>query len=390
MRFEITLLAGLVTGCGLGRDPALIGQKLSDTTPLYNGYGINSDTTFLVDTPSQRILQVDLNTMTIKNAYSLSKPEQEHTLASGPEGAYVIDFSTQHLEFIQSDGNRSSHPFAFQGTPISAAFNPTLGTLAMLDDLQSIGLLKLSPSGEVLKSWLGGPLIGKDRSFLSGDLDSQGRLLLAVSDGSIAIVDVDQSINEGAWQSTSFATKIEEIRWLAPDHGRDHYSLVIGQGTLAVVDAQSRRVKDQFKFSKEKHLVLGESKLVKPHVLTLSSKTGRQVVHFIGEDGKFVSHELPQLGLAGYSVSYLDAAASILTVLFSSEDTHRVIQLRLSDNLIVLDETVRSEGDAQLGPNVLLINKRSQLGYLQAHSLRDKGVRELKGYNFDSFRGVSN
>jgi len=384
--FFIWLLA---SGCS-GKNDGIIGERLSDSTPLYNAYGIESNRIFLVDTPTNRILNVNIDSMTIENSFALSKPKNKHTLANSPSGSYVIEFSTKHLEVIRADGSREERPFAFQGTPVSAAYNPKKGILAMQDDLQSIGLLVLAENGKILQSFLGGPLINKSKSLLAGDIDSNGRLVLAASDKSITIVDVEASINASQWKSESFDTDIADIKWLAPDSYKENLSLVVATDSIAVVDLQTKSVTDKLPLSENSLQVIGKSKLVKPHVVVVNSKTGLANIYYIGTDGKFETHEVsapaPAAGIGEYTTSYLDQTFTELSILYSRLDSHRIIKSRLSDNLVVLDKTVAAKGDARLGPKSLFVNKKSQFGYLQAFELKSEGVKELKGFNFDLLR----
>lgn len=398
MRSKWITIALLVSACsvGIGNDPdpsnepGVIGQKLEDITPLFNGYGIASKTLFLVDEPTQRILEIDLEQYKVINALTLLKPENPHTLVSSYTGLYVLDFSTKHLQIIRAGGSRDDRPFPFQGTPVAAAFNPVKGILAMHDDLQSIGLLMLSEIGVVIKSWLGGPLIDKGKSLLAGDIDSSGRLLLAVSDQTIATVDVEGSVDAGAWKFESFATDIPDIRWLAPDSQQADKSLLLAKDAIGVADVLAKAVSEKIVLSEKKLVVIGSSKMIKPHVVTRNTQNDREEIHYISSEGKLVSQELPRRANGGYSVSYLSANAAELVILVSEGDAHRVTRWRLSDNLVVLDETVRSQGDVQLGPDILIVNKKSSLGYLQVHNLSDSSVREIKGYNFDHFSRQGN
>lgn len=378
----------LTAACGpkTNEKQGYIGNKLDDPTSLYNGYGIQSNSIFLVDTPTHRILNVDLGALTVSQTYALSKPDYEHTLAASYDGSYVIDFSTKHLEVIKSGGEREDRPFAFQGTPISAAYHPTKGILVMQDDHQSIGLMILSADGKISKSWLGGSLFDQGKSLLAGDVDSSGRLVLATSDNSAVIIDIEKSIDQGAWSFDSFVSSIDKVHWIAPDNGHSDLSLVLAKDTVAIFNVRLKTVAERLPLLENKLTVLGQSKWVKPHIIVSNSSSGRESVYFIDQDGNLASHELPKSDMGGYTVSYLDAEAAELTILYSIENFHRVTKLRMSDNLVVLDNVIQSQGDAQLGLDVLFINKKSHLGYLETHDLRSSAVKELKGFNFDYFR----
>jgi hypothetical protein len=410
MHFNLlTLSLSILVSCGSGsprtQAVGIIGEKLGDLTPLLNATGIQASQIYLVDKPTNRILKVDLASLNLMKSHEISRPGELHSLASGADGSYVIDFSNKHLEIIGSNGERQDRPFAFQGTPVSAAFNGATGTFVMQDDLQSIGLMLLASDGTVLKSWLGGPLFGTDKSLVAGDIDSSGRLILATSDKSIVMVDVEKSVDAKNWEFTSFDSKLDGINWIAPDSSQDDLSLVVSNNEIAVLNVKTQVITERLdlalgdiltetnpsevlgKIALEVHslVLVGKSKLGKPHVFIDDVFSDRTSVVYINSSGKLAQHELPNTGRTKQAESFLNTNAEELTVLISADNSQRVTKLRISDNLVVLDEKIEVNGDVKLGKDTLFINRNSPLGYLEAYDLSDMASRKLTGFNFEYF-----
>ncbi|MBP9708441.1 MAG: hypothetical protein KBD78_12425 [Oligoflexales bacterium] len=365
-----------------------IGETLEPTSFQFKD-DVNADAAFFVDDPSSRILELKLADMSISKSFALSNAGNEHTLASGPDGSYVIDFSTKHLEIIKTDGTRSEQFLDFQGTPVSAAFDASLGIMVMLDDIYSVGLLMLSETGDLRKSWLGGSLIAAGKSLRAGDIDSKGNLLLSTSDDSIAIVNIEESIDAKEWVSESFATDLENIYWIAPDSDLDGLSLLLSKESLAIFNSNSGSISEQKELPSATMRVSINSKNGKPHVIT-TDKNGTTIqLHFINSGGSLDTVNIPPSGIDLFPISdsYLDKDLSTFTyfrTLFDGE--YEISKFRLSDNLALFYKVIDSAGKASLTPNHLFINKEAPLGYLQVLDFESSLLKELKGYNFEYFR----
>lgn len=391
MRTSFILFLLIVISCSTKEEiekSGYIGEILEPTSFQFKD-DVQTSSVFFVDDPSKRILELKLADMSISKSFALSNAGNEHTLASGPNNSYVIDFSTKHLEIIKADSTRSEQFLDFQGTPVSAAFDASLGIMVMLDDIQSVGLLMFSEIGDVKKSWLGGSLIAADKSLRAGDIDNKGQLLLSTSDNSIAIVDIEKSIDAKEWISEIFATDLENIYWIAPDSDLDGLSLILSKESLAILNTNTRTVTNIIELLASEWEDPTFSKNGKPHVITTRVRDGSAQLHYIDLNGTLKTHNVPASGYSfvPISESYLDKDLSTFTYFREMFDNvYSISKFRLSDNLALFYEDIESSGKVFLTPNHLFINKEAPLGYLQVLDFESSQLKEIKGYNFEYFR----
>ncbi len=176
----------------------------------------NGDTVSLFDKFSSRIHIFNINTMELSESYEVANPKDEHFLIASEPGEFVIDLSRSQITIFSRVHGINRNPIHFLGTPVSSAFNQTNRILIIYDDLNSVGILKLNEQGLVLKSWVGGPIIAGDSSILAGDITSSGNLIVSRSDNSLAIVDLEQSLDQQDWVYTEQTLSRNNIKWLAP------------------------------------------------------------------------------------------------------------------------------------------------------------------------------
>jgi hypothetical protein len=394
MDSKIIMIAAIaLTGCGSSPRRAgigVIGNPLIGQTSLYNNYGIETKQVFVVDKSTNRLLGVSLDSMSITREFELSHPEVEHSVAIDTNEKFVIDFSKSHLQTISMDGTRTDKPFKFQGTPIASAYNPLTRTMIMQDDLYSVGLIKFTEIGGVASSWLGGPTIATGKTISAGDLDRSGRLILAMTDGTFSVVDVDQSISKESWQSTNFTTTLKSINWVAPDTSSADLSLVSSSTDVGVVNVATQAVTESQSISVYSRAV---SKAGKPHVITKASIDSDYTMYYLNASGALTTYTLKDTGSGTYSKSYLSSDASQLSVLLKVEtdkyrNTYqlRALAVRLSDGLVLHDRTVTAKGAVSMDSQFLFVNQDAALGKLQLFDMETDDVKTIQGYNFNYLR----
>jgi hypothetical protein len=405
----------LLTSCSSDSDVGLIGQRLSQQAGLYNSYGIETKNIFVVDSMTNRILGVNSERMTLDYEFTLSNPGEEHSLAVDANERFVVDFSKKHLQVIGFDGRRHDNPIKFLGTPVSVAYGPTSRTLVMQDDLKSIGILKLGEAGDIQKSWLGGPLIASGKNVAAGDLDKAGRMILSMSDNSVTTVDLDATLAQQSWQTSSFTTTLTGINWVAPDQSLDDMVLVASDTKLGLINMSTQTLLDSVDFpasaiGKQSTMTLkafksqsddfyrtpyyynqqkliGLSKAGKPHAIVRASSATEPVLLYAGSDGKIKSHPLQKAASGYYLQSYLSTDSKELVVMLQLNNREiSVLGLRLSDNLVIRQTTVPRVGSAQINNKLLFIDHETDLGRLDLHNLADDTVKTIDGYNFDFLR----
>lgn len=110
--------------------------------------------------------------------------------------------------FLREDGDhlrqkRTSSPRSdfFRGKTFVCGLPLDLNLLVMYDDLNTVGIVKMDSNGQVVKAWVGGNLLGS-ANIQAGDLLSNGKLILTLSNKSIAVVDVAQTLAQKAGADT--------------------------------------------------------------------------------------------------------------------------------------------------------------------------------------------
>ena len=391
---KLILASMLMTGCGTGsndyKGSNVIGTPLTGRTQLYDSYDIATSDVFIVDKPTNRILGVNLDSFTITRQFSLSQPDEDHSVVVDIGQKFIIDFSKKHLEVISMDGARQSKPFSFQGTPVAAAYNPSARTMVMQDDLNSIGLMKFSETGEITGSWLGGPAIAGESVIKAGDIDKSGRLVVAMSDNSLIIADVDESIAKKSWQTTNFTVSTTGLEWIAPDNSQTDLLLVSSPTAVAIINLATKTAVDSKTINGS---IIGRSKAGKPHVL--AGNKSEVKLYYIGAGGKIAEKSLTNPDpLTNYRQSYLSSDGSTFTSLTYksksqnayTEPAHRVLRIRLADNLVAAEQTISSYGTVAISPTKMFLDQESGLGALELHDLDSEDVKKLQGYNFDYLR----
>jgi hypothetical protein len=382
---KIVLAAGLLNSCQADDGKkGMIGDRLTQDSGIFNSYGIETSSVFVVDQTTDRLLGISLSDFTIKHQFELKKKEAEHVTIMDINEKFVIDFSKKHLNIYGLDGGSYDRPFNFQGTPTSAAYNPFTRTMIIQDSLQSVGMMQLAESGSITSSWRGGPQLASGTSIVAGDLDKSGRLVLAMSDETMAVVDVSQSIAQQSWQQTSFSPGLGKVTWVAPDSRNADLLLVSSSTKIAIVNSATKVVVDQ-KALESSSVIKFSSKAGLGHIFT--EKNGVVSVYFINAQGAIGVESLAQASLAGLKQSYLDGDASALTMLFQVGYRERsVIKMRLSDALVEVEKSIDTTGETSINGKTVFVNYEDPLGALELHSLTSDDVKRLEGYNFDYLR----
>ncbi len=253
MRFSLNLVlstAGLtvasvatlaLTGCGGGSNVDLnignntIGKPLASSSAQSDSNGSDRTEVVVFDKNVRLIHHFDLSHLSVINTLEVEHPEASHTVLFDQTTGMIADFSDFHITVFDHTGARTVDPVKLTGHPKSAALDSAHGILVVYDDMNTVGLLLLNPDGSPGAKWLGGPLLQNDTSLTAGDLIDDGSLILALSDGSLAKVDVVQSIALQSWVFKSVSTSLGRMKWVAPVHGFNDRVLVLTDTALSLV-----------------------------------------------------------------------------------------------------------------------------------------------------------
>jgi len=398
----LALLPWLLAACdGTGwyhqpEDANIIGTKLDDMSSLNDDVGTQINKIAVYDETVSRIHQFDLNTMNVERSLAIMNPGIPHTVLYNLPGNYVIDFTTKHLSVYDRYGRPTHNPIRFVGTPVSAAYRPSMGLIVIYDSLSSVGMMRMGANGEVTKKWKGGPDLGGNRTIAAGDIDDGGRLVLALSDGTVVKVDMDATMDSGNWTLTGspIATGLTEITWLAPVRGQPDQVMVATKSQIAILDTQSQTViGTPTTFT---GTVVKRTKGIDAHVVT-SDYTAGGVWLYYASGGAILTKRLQRvngmvthsrLDMSGNSLTLVTAGSykwnySTKSILPPPEPTDRMIrQWRFSDLDAQVEEKVRDGAKLALATRSLFALVPDPLGWALNYDLFSGGPpADKRGFN---------
>lgn len=252
------LLSGFILSCTPVKsdntdDDYRIGEKLESKNSLTTYSGAATKIVALYDSTVSKIQIFDLeNKKHLRTLNSgLDKTAKDHFLLYNEQGNYVIELTQKGFSLIKSNGEVIDNPIKLIGVPTSASFRPEIGLLVLQDDANSVGILKISTTGEILKSWIGGSKIdsASTGSLASGDMNENGELVASMTDGQIVKIDLNSSLTQKAWVYDKKGTLPSKAKWLATIQGQPQRilvrtSTVEKEHTLILYDLNTQSILD--------------------------------------------------------------------------------------------------------------------------------------------------
>lgn len=386
-------------------DDYLIGQKLKSISSLTSGSGTELKHIAMFDKTVKKIYQFDLTRGSVERELSPHKPEGDHTVLYDQGGNYVVDFVDSYIGIYNAQGKLQVKPLELGGIPESAAFQPALGWLVVYDSRQDIGVIKLDSSGNVQDKWVGGPRfddvsVGSAPSVTAGDVDESGRLIVGRTDGSIAVADLEKTLQASPrkWSAETFATGLLDIKWLAPVRGDLDLVLVRSRAKISLIRISTKSVLESLDFD-GRYTQLKPSKIYDPHVIIQSS--GQMKVVYVKNGRLFTSAPLRQR----YSyilASRLSLASDMWTMMESTdtemmwrwdgnswevdqpnlERTNRILHRIAPTSFVSLEDVrVKDQGVSEFTDSHLFQLFSSKFGYAEFTNLSTGEVLPIKMFN---------
>ncbi len=247
-------------------DENIIGKKVEAVTDIQYSSSGNLGVMAVFDETIRKIHQFDLEGMKHLRSLEVKHPSQDHYLLHDPNGQYTIDLTKKHMSIYKIDGSIVHEPVRFLGEPISSSFRPKQGFLVFYDDLLNVSILQLTPSGNVIKSLVLGPILSTDISIQSGDISESGHLVLGMSDGSLRRVDLKATLDSGSWVFDTHGTTWTDLKWIAPVPGQPNQMMIRSHQTVSVYDFITKLVVSEIT-TDETYVVFKYSKSENPHIL---------------------------------------------------------------------------------------------------------------------------
>ena len=406
MRFKFLLIVSAVVALAAcapmksetAGDENVVGQRLDSVSGLRTVDGLQAQRVTMFDPTVKKIHQFDLTSMTWLKTLVVLNPSEKHFVLDSGSLNYVVDLSLKHISIFDRDSNPNHNPVRMMGNPVSAAFRPDLGWLVVYDDLQSVAVIKLSSEGQVLDAYVFGAVIDGGRSIVSGDLQDDGSLVLALSDNSIAVVDLQASLSAQPkkWISSVHATSLSRINWIAPVPNRIGRLLMKTSDQVVLYDLPSKTVvQDLSVVSKD---VVKLSKSWDPHVVVSDGSTSMKLIY---TDGNTLQGRSIALRDFVYSVlnSDLDLRNDTWTYVYLKNTTgfswfndvnqktedRQLVRYRISDQLALQNKTIDNKAQIRLSQNFIFALYPSVLGYAKKISILGEEEASVSKFNLKRF-----
>lgn len=383
-------LAACTPSLSISPDENNIGEILGGVSSLIAPDGETNEVA-IFDETTRKIHRFDLGTMSHKTALSVTNPGEKHYVIGDSQGRFVVDLTLKHLTIFDRDGRAQHDPIKLFGKPRSAAFRENLGLLVVYDDLMNVGIVKMSATGLVQSTWVGGPVI-EGATIAAGDVDEAGRLVLMMSDGVIVIVNIDQTIAQDKWVFTKFDSGLTGVSWLAPlsgDNGRR--VLVRSRSKVAILDLVSETNVSERDVSGETAVKL--SKSGDPHVITQAGSSEITLVYAEGAvlKARKMFKQTPYLMNSHLDVNG-DTWTSVETtyqptIIWNDTDQYResraLKKYRVSDLRALQYKPVVGKAQIRLAESYIFALFPSELGYAVRYNIMDDSARELRAFNLN-------
>lgn len=384
----------------------VIGQNLEAITSLRTSDGSQKQTIALFDETIKKIHQFDLNLMSVDRALPVLYPNAKHYVLYSGASNYIVDLSEKHISIFDKNSVAQHEPIHFQGVPQSAAFRPDLGWLVVYDNLQSVGVVKLSSDGQVLDSHTFGSVVDADKSIVSGDLNDDGNLILSLSDNSIAIVNLEtiMSSKPKHWSSVIQPTTLENISWIAPINGSANKILMKTINKVVLYDITTASILSSIDITSSNVIKL--SKNFNPHVVVSTSTSSIDLIY---TDGMTLlkrtfnlvaidqsSHYLTEFPILNsdldinndnWTCVYYNSSSgfSLFNDVNQKKTNRQLIRYRLSDKLALQTKVIKDNYQVKLGADYYFELSPSKIGYALKNSIIGDSVQEMSGFNLNKY-----
>lgn len=395
----LTVMLSFLLACSKSLTPSVnLGYIGNSLESISQGYGENGEAEgdmVIFDETTRRIHDFDLQSMTLKNSTEVVNPDAQHFLFYYKAKDFIFDLSQSHLSILNQSRNLVSHPLKFSGLPVSVAVQQQLGLFVLYDDLQSTGIIKLGSNGEVANSWVGGSLLSTGASIVSGDLNSNGQLVLSLTGGTLAVVDVEETLGQQKWVFEQFASGINDINWMAPLPNQPNLFLAKSATKIVLFNITNKSIIDSVNISGQQIQQL--SKSIEPHLLLLDQ--GSLKIAYVQNDHIVVNNVNQSVNKILYSV--LDSTSGVWTYVDSNASANdyyygyyynnidytkyrrTLKRVRLSDLLVTQNQALADNTQVRLISDYIFTLFPSSMGYVSRFSITNSEEKVLKYFNMN-------
>lgn len=384
----------LLSACSPGpsdteKDTHLIGTPIEKVSTMSKQDGTDSESTYIFDETTRKVHLFELSTMNYIKSFSVRNPDLKHVVLAHEQGNYLIDFCEKMVTIYSKNGQVYQDPISFEGKPLSAAFRSDLNLLVMYDDLNTVGIVKMDANGQVVKAWVGGNLLGS-ANIQAGDLLSNGKLILTLSNKSIAVVDVAQTLAQESWIFTTFPSGVaDDISWVAPVRGNADEIFVRSKNEVAIFNVVTQSKVASTTLSES---IVKFSKLVDGHITTASTGGTRTI--YYAESSQIKARSLNNqydflmvsyLNIAQNTWKFIDSSYKYDAFYYNDADYVRenrtLKSYRLSDMLAQKKTAIENKSQALISNSFIFHLFPSEMGYATRVNIMTGEKKEAKYFN---------
>jgi len=413
-----------LSGCGSAGNTAPEGPVIRQAVGTPPAFYSSAFSATAID--SNYILATDEKSLTLNEftlepfARSRSMPLPFDTLSqqviSDDQRKWFIVVSGADYAVMREDGTHVINPLEVQGQVAGIAVDGASDTVVVSDTFGSMALLQLSPGGEVLDSWISGPMLKNGAIIQSAVMVSGGRLVAALANSSgdasagetkVVVADISQTIRSKAWNMREFIVKgIETISWMAATKTAGSTVLVRGSNGIALIDVESETIADHILL--DNNQILGVWREKDPHVIAIPNSagtttangamTGSQQLGFAARlvDIYFASSntKIDKMSVVtsqgSIENSWLESSSDRITTIGGPSPSEKHgLRYRLSDNLITSTVKLPVEKvQIALAPDFIFVQYESALGFAERWGYgRSQAKVNLSNYGLRSIMG---
>ncbi len=399
--FVVLFSAITLLSCGpalkdTSNDENIIGSRLESVTSLKSSDGSQTANIAIFDETAKKIHQFDLDKMSCTRSITVQNPDEKHYVLQSDTGNYIVDLTTKHLSVIDKDSVQQTNLLKFWGKPMSASFRPESGYLVMYDDLKTVGILKLNSNGQIEKKHVFGYKVN-GASISAGDVTENGKLVLALSDDSFVVADIEANLNNATDEISITGdpqpTTLSRIDWIAPVVTKPNIIFVKAAGKVVLYDLVLKQIIASTDIVSSEIIKL--SKSTNPHIIERLTSSSIRVIY---ADGNSISTLVVQKQFGAILTSDLDIAKktwtyvelpkylgfSVFNDVNQVRESRQLIKYNLS-GLPLSTSKIADNAQIKLGDDYFFALFPSELGYAEKVRIDGSGKSVLKLFNLKKY-----
>lgn len=190
-----------------GSQSPLIGVPLQQAYSAFTGSvgtAFDYNEAVYLDSYNKQVTIFQVEPFDVTAALELPRNVDSEAFFAGRNNQFFILKEKRGFGILKRNGDYLKNPVPMFGEIVAVSYDDSHGRLIVQDNLASVALIRLSDAGDVVASWIGGPIIDGENGILAGTLLRNGTIAVSLTDGQLAKIDFDVTIAAGAWSFTLF------------------------------------------------------------------------------------------------------------------------------------------------------------------------------------------